>query len=129
MLEIPIVLQYSVLLKEKSRLYLSGGLSSYVMMSEAYKYKFEQPNPGAAEGWSTDESSTYRFKVGHVSVGYERRLSQRIWLGAEPFLKVPFAGMGWSKIDIYSTGIFFNLRYKIFKKEAAVTGETFKTTN
>jgi hypothetical protein len=129
MLEIPLMVQYSALLREKSRLYLSAGLSSYVMMSELYKYEFHEPNPGAARGWSTDKSSTYLFKVGHVSMGYERQLSQRIVLGIEPFLKVPLCGMGWSNIDIYSAGMFFNLRYRIFKKEAVVAGdEMFKTT-
>lgn len=114
--EIPIILQYTLVQKEKFRVSIGAGVSSYVMDNQSYKYTFEYPNPGAATGWSTSKSSSYPFKIGHVSVAYERNISKKFGIGLEPYLKVPFAEMGWSNIDLYSSGILINLRYRFFKK-------------
>lgn len=115
-IEIPVQLQYTLAQREKSRLFVSAGISSYLMRQESYKYFFESPNPGAASGWSSKEPSSYAFSIGDLSVGYERNLSPRFAIGVEPFLKVPFSGIGWSKIDLYTTGAYVNLRYRILRK-------------
>jgi hypothetical protein len=127
-LEIPLMVQYTLQQKERSRIYLAAGLSSYIMMHESYAYTFETPNPGAATGWSTSKSSTYPFAIGHLSAAYERQFSPAWAVGLEPFLKIPFAGVGWSKVDLYSTGVFINLRYRLFRKQKITVSEERKTT-
>lgn len=128
-LEIPLMVQYAFGQKEKSRMYVAAGVSSYIMLSESYLYSFDAPNPGAARGWSTTESSRYPFAIGHLSAAYERNLSQRWAIGLEPFLKIPFAGVGWTNVDLYSTGVFFNLRYRFFRKQQFTVPEERKTTH
>jgi hypothetical protein len=116
-LEIPLLIQFDVLQKAKSRFYISTGVSSYRMLHEHYKYQFDTPNPGAANEWSSPAPTSYPFSIGHLSLSYERSLSSRLSVGIEPYLKVPFAGIGWSKINLYTTGAYINVRYHIFKKE------------
>jgi hypothetical protein len=115
--EIPLSLTYNVIETKRSRVFVSVGVSSYLMRSEEYEYMFEDPNPGAAEGWSTDEPSSYWFDIGSLSVGYDFRVSPTVSLGVEPYYKIPFCGMGWADIDMYSTGILFSARYRFLKKE------------
>jgi hypothetical protein len=120
-LEIPVIMQYNVKQNERSRFYVAAGVSSYLMMSESYAYSFETPNPGAAEGWSSTEPSSYLFGIGHLSVGYERQINPRLGIGIEPFLKVPFDGIGWSDIDLFTTGAYISLRYRFLKRDPVVS--------
>ena len=116
--EIPVVFQYDLKQSDKFRVFISGGVSSYLMLSEKYAYTFENPNPGAAKGWSSPNSTSYFMSIGHLSAAYERQLTQRLAIGVEPFLKIPLAEIGWSNIDLFTTGAYLNLRYRILKKSA-----------
>jgi hypothetical protein len=115
--EIPLSLSYNVIETKRSRVFVSVGVSSYLMRSEYYEYTFEDPNPGAEEGWSTEKPSSYWFDIGSLSVGYDFRVSPTVSLGVEPYYRIPFGGMGWADIDMYSTGILFSVRYRFLKKE------------
>jgi hypothetical protein len=114
--ELPVIVTYDFVQKQKTRVFVGAGVSSYIMSSQLYKYEFAQDNPGAATGWSTSVSEKYPFNIGHLSLGYERQIFPKLSLGLEPYLKVPFSGMGWSDVDLYSTGIFINVRYRLLKK-------------
>jgi hypothetical protein len=115
-LEFPINVQYQINRNSRHRIFASAGVSSYYMLDEAYYYQFEDPNPGAAESWSSDEPSSYSFSVGHLSAGYERQLSRNLSIGIEPFLKIPFAGIGWTNIELFTTGAYLNVRYRFTRK-------------
>jgi hypothetical protein len=115
-LEIPLWLQYDVTQRDRSRIYVSGGVSSYLMTSESYDYTFETANPGAAEGWSSSGSSSYPFAIGHISAGYERNITPALGLGIEPFVKIPFGGIGWSNVNLYTTGFYVNVRYRFLRR-------------
>ncbi|HEY0743816.1 MAG TPA: hypothetical protein VGD40_20265 [Chryseosolibacter sp.] len=112
-IEVPILIQADVLQQRKSRLFVSAGVSSYFMRSEHYQYTFNEPNPGAAESWTAKEPTRYLFKIGHLSAGYDHVIANKFTIGIEPFLKVPFEGIGWTDINLYSTGAYINLRYNI----------------
>lgn len=120
-IEIPLILQYDVFHGQRSRLYTGVGMSTYLMSDEAYQYRFYSPNPGADEGWSSGgDRSSYPMAIGHLSIGYERQLTGKLNAGIEPFLKVPFAGIGWSDLKLYTTGAYFNLRYTISRQRSAI---------
>lgn len=112
-IEVPILLQFDVMQKTKNRLFISVGVSSYFMRSEHYQYTFNDPNPGAANSWTAKEPTRYLFKIGHLSAGYDHMIAKKFTIGIEPFLKVPFEGIGWTDINLYSTGAYINLRYNI----------------
>lgn len=114
--EVPVMLQYDFARTLKWRAFGALGLSSYRIANQRYEYFFNQENPGAATDWATTEPATYKFNIGHLSLGYERQVFPKISLGLEPYLKVPFTGMGWSDVDLFSTGVFLNIRYTISKK-------------
>lgn len=127
--EMPILVQVDVKQSNRSRIFISGGSSSYLMLSESYDYTFNADNPGAAEGWWSTKSSTYPFAVGHLSAGYERNLTPRLGLGIEPFVKIPFAKVGWPNINLFTTGFYLNVRYRFFKRERGIVpDEKNKTT-
>lgn len=114
-IEIPVSVAFNLLEKGRSRLFVSAGVSSYFMQSEHYTYTFDSPNPGSAEGWSTEKPSEYWFGIGSLSVGYDWRVNSSLSLGVEPYFKIPFEELGWANIDLFSTGILFAARYRFFK--------------
>lgn len=112
-IELPILIQVDLLQNRKNRVFVSAGVSSYLMRSEHYQYTFNEPNPGAADSWTAKEPTRYLFKIGHLSAGYDHVIANKFTIGIEPFLKIPFEGIGWTDINLYSTGAYINVRYNI----------------
>jgi len=114
--EVPITVQYDVWQSTRSRLYISGGISSYFMRKEKYNYSFNEPNEGADRSWSSNTPGSYVFKVGHFSAAYEIMLNKNLGVGVEPYIKIPFQGIGWPNISLYTTGAYVNVRYFLLRK-------------
>lgn len=120
MLDIPINLRYDLAVRPRrvgglaNRWFVSGGVTTYVMLQEDYTYTYTNPADPRIRyrQWST-HTGQYEFSQLNLSVGYERSLSRRLSWQAEPFLKIPLKGVGYYKLDLLSTGAFFSLRYKL----------------
>lgn len=115
--EIPLGVQFDVITREKSRVFVSTAISNYIMVSQSYDYWFDQPNPGADTNWQTSRTDKYWFGVGVFSAGYERQLSRSIALGIEPYLKTSLTEIGWPNIKLFSAGAYITLRYRFFTKD------------
>lgn len=114
--EMPLMLQLRLLGTGKNHFFIASGTSSYLMLNESYKYKFDQPNPGAKDGWASEKNSTFVFSTINLSMSYERNILNSITIGLEPYLKVPVKKIGWPNLKLFSSGVNFNLRYKILNR-------------
>lgn len=120
MLDIPLNLRYDFVLRPRSegrqpdRWFVSGGVTTYVILNEEYTYNYAWPDDPAIKyrNWRVDATSRYGFSQLNLSAGYERSFSRRLSWQIEPFIKVPLKGVGFYKIDLLSTGAFLSLRYK-----------------
>jgi hypothetical protein len=115
--ELPLDIQFDAIQTQKSRVFVSTSISSYFMMSQAYDYTFESPNPGADTGWRSPGSESYWFSVGMVSAGYERYIHRSLAIGIEPYLKISLSEIGWPNVKLFSTGAYVTLRYKFVSKK------------
>ncbi|MGF7216998.1 hypothetical protein GGR92_003165 [Spirosoma lacussanchae] len=121
MIDIPVNLRYDVISRTRSngrppsRWFVSGGVTSYILLNEDYTYNYATPSDPAIRYWSHTVDSTTRYGLSHLnlSVGYERALSRRLSWQIEPFMKVPLKSVGYFKINLLSTGAFLSLRYKL----------------
>ena len=118
-LEFPVMVQYTISTSRKHRWLLGAGASSYLMQSESYRYRFEEPNPGAKEGWDSRSSSRFLFNMMNFTVGYEYQVVPGLMLGIEPYVKIPLEKIGWSNLKLYSTGASFTLRYTLISRKRA----------
>jgi len=117
-LEIPIGIQYDLKRTEKSRMYVAGSFTSYLMFKESYQYTFDSPNPGAIDHWNVKKSTLSPFSITNFAIGYERKISNRMMLGLSPYIKIPLSGIGaWANVKLYSVGAAFTLRYQFQKKK------------
>lgn len=119
-LEFPVMVQYTLRTSNRNRWILGAGASSYLMQSESYRYTFEEPNPGAKEGWKSKSSSSFLFNMMNFTVGYEYELIPGLMLGIEPYVKIPLEKIGWSNLKLYSTGASITLRYTLIRKQQAI---------
>jgi hypothetical protein len=114
MWDIPINLRYNLVPKHRTNLFVSTGLSSYLMSSEDYYYRYyyaNNPNPMYRER-KYDTNTRHWGAVLNLSIGYERQLSKHFSIQAEPFFKQPLKGVGFGSVKLNSTGIFFSVKYK-----------------
>ncbi|MEO6963026.1 MAG: hypothetical protein ABIY90_13710, partial [Puia sp.] len=53
----------------------------------------------------------YWFAVGSLSAGFEQDLGKGFSFQMEPFLRLPFRGIGDGNIKLTSYGLLFSMRY------------------
>lgn len=110
-LDIPINLRYYAFNLQKSRWYVSSGVTSYLMLTEDYEYNYDRYTPDNYRFYNYRNENQHYFKVLNLSVGYERRLGNHWAMQLEPYTKVPLSGVGAGKIKLNTTGVFISLKY------------------
>lgn len=113
MWEFPLVARYTLSQGKKSSLFASAGLSSYVMTSEDYYYRFYN-NSGVLTSRNAEyyTGNTYFMSILHLSAGFESRMSKNLSLIVEPYAKLPLGGVGFGSIRLSSFGLNFSVQYR-----------------
>ena len=114
-LDIPLTAGYRLIDGRKTSFWLSGGISSYWMLSESYQYHYDDYSGYRLEGWWGENGSRHPFSVLSFSFSVETFLTQTVSLKVEPFFKAPLAGVGYGKVNLYTSGAFFSVRYHFLK--------------
>ena len=112
MFDIPVNVRYDLSKGNKHRYFLSTGLSTYLMKQEEYHYYYQYTNgnPGyRARSYPSDEH--HWLSILNVSAGFEKKLSKRLSIQGEPYLKIPLAGVGYGNLKLNSYGVYFSIRY------------------
>ncbi len=111
MIEIPLNLKYVWGKKPDAAWYLTAGITNYQMQREKYEYNYERPDPQIRRyRW---EGSTGWYWLSHtqVSLGYERKLTNHLNVGVEPFVKIPVQRVGFGKVNLYTAGVWLYVNY------------------
>lgn len=111
-LDVPLNLRYDALVRPQARLFGSVGLSSFFMQRENYSYDYMEN--GMSKTWNIPgvvNENRHLFSILNLSFGYERQLGTHWSLQAEPYLKLPLAGVGAGKVRLTSGGVFFGVKY------------------
>lgn len=112
-LDIPVSLKANLFNFDRSRIFATAGLSSYIMLNEDYQFRYNESNQAGLENsWSESTGTRHWFSNAGFSVGIEYDLSPTWSIRAEPHLKVPLKGVGWGNVDLYSMGSFVSLNYR-----------------
>lgn len=111
-LDIPINLKANLFNFDRSRIFASAGLSSYIMLNEDYKFQYDDKQQGLETSWSEATGTRHWFSNAGFSIGIEYDLSPNWSIRAEPHIKVPLKGVGWGDVELYSIGNFISLNYR-----------------
>lgn len=109
-LDVPLNLRYDAVVRPQYRLFGSAGLSSFFMQRERYSYDWT--DQAGLHSWEMNvvNENQHWLSILNVSAGYERRLSARWSAQAEPYLKLPLAGVGLGKVRLASGGVLLGLK-------------------
>jgi hypothetical protein len=114
-LDLPVHLRFDAVRRARYNAFVSTGLSSYIMLSERYGYRYPTYDPYLRSEWRGKRTGEHYFSVVNLSVGYERNLGRRFSWQAEPFLKLPLGGVGFGKVRLASGGVFVSVKYRMGK--------------
>jgi hypothetical protein len=112
-LDIPVTLRYHVLNFNRSRLFISTGLSSYIMLSEDYAFSTYQYGYREDQVFSERTGTRHWMSNAGFSAGYELDLMRNLTLRAEPFVRIPVSRVGWADVNLYSVGTFLSVSYRL----------------
>jgi len=110
--DIPVNVRYAVVALPRQSIYVQTGLSSYVMLHEDYRYDYSNYGKPYSKHWIVSNQNRHFFQVLNLSVGYSKQIKPGISVGAEPFVKIPLAGVGAGKVNLASLGAFFSVSYR-----------------
>lgn len=113
-LDIPVTLKATMIQLEGSNFYVTGGVSTYVMLSEEYEFDYgANASPYLTSEWQGKTGDRFWASNLSFSIGYEMELSDRIALRAEPHLYVPVREVGWGNVKLYSMGTSVSLNVRM----------------
>ena len=110
-LDVPLNLRYDLVVRASSRVYGSAGMSSFFMQKERYAYAYIENNTAKLWERRTVNENRHFFSIVNASVGYEHSLGGQWSLQAEPYVKIPLAGVGAGKVRLTSGGLFLAVKY------------------
>jgi hypothetical protein len=117
--EIPLNIAYHFSQSKKHNLFAAVGLSSFIMKKETYVYFYKYAG-GQTYSYTkniNDENKHY-FSVLTLSGGYQRKINKTFSIAAEPYIKLPMAGVGFGKVKLNSAGILITVNISPFQSGA-----------
>jgi hypothetical protein len=117
MWDFPVSFSYDFKEKGKNKYYTSMGITNYKMVKEVYNYHYENDADPNLK-WRKWQGSTGFYGAGvlNFSVGLEHKISNRLSVQIEPFVKVPIKSVGFGSVKLFSTGLFMNVKLPTLKK-------------
>jgi len=112
MMEIPLNLRYDFSVAGNTLFFISGGLSSYLMVNENANLYWNHFN--IERCWNVSHPSiqnTYLCSAVNLSAGVETGLSNSLSLLIAPYVKIPTRQMGFGQVQMNSVGINFALKF------------------
>lgn len=116
-LEIPLQASFKVAESNKHSVELNAGLSSYLMLTEKYVYKYHPHLYREDRTVEYNNDNQHILNVVDLSATYYTKLkNKKLALGITPYVKIPLSGVGAGRVPLKSSGISLNLRYDFSKK-------------
>ncbi|MEJ7625455.1 MAG: outer membrane beta-barrel protein [Ferruginibacter sp.] len=113
MLEIPLNIRYQFKQKERSALFVSAGMSSYLMKKEYYNYTITRYGVSYTKDATYNESRNNFASVANISGGYTRKLGS-MEFRIEPYLRLPLRKVGIGSLPLQSAGLHIGITKKFF---------------
>jgi hypothetical protein len=113
MLDIPLNVNYQVYHKKQNKFSIGTGLSSYIMLHEAYTFNYNGYNTSGPSHYTVPNSGKYFFGIYNLNINYERQLNSKVGLTVQPYLKLPLAAIGYSQVRLQTTGVAVGLNWNL----------------
>ncbi len=114
--EIPLLLRYDFSPGKNTNLFLSAGISSFIMKKEDYHYYYYRYGmPHDAEVYYS--GNKHLFSVLRIAPGLQTKLKGSFSLNVSPGIAIPLAGVGEGTVKLYSTDLTIGLKFTPKRKK------------
>ncbi len=111
-IDIPINLYYSIIDNGKNRVFAGTGISSYLMLTEEYKFDYGYYNdPNLIKEYTINNENQHFLGIINISAGYARNINDKWTWQIEPYYKLPVQDIAAAQIRLNSYGALFTLKY------------------
>jgi hypothetical protein len=114
MIEIPLNINYTLKQKAGHSIYISGGVSSFIMKKEVYSFEVNRNGYSYPRAMNYDNPGTYAFAVVNLGAGYDKKLGKNGNLRIAPSIKLPLKKMGTGSLPIQSATLMVGYTRKLF---------------
>lgn len=123
-LDIPLLFRYVPFSRKQDAFFMSGGVSSFFMLNEAYAYNYEVPSDKLINNFVVINENQYLLNGLNFSIGYKVPVRNKMRLSIEPYLYLPLRRIGHGNVNLYSYGVQFGVEgsrmFSGFKKSSAI---------
>lgn len=110
-LDIPVNLSYTFF-KDKNRTISAGsGISSYIMLKENYHFSYAETDPENPLSYELVNENRHWLSVLNFQATVEQRLSKKLSVSLQPYLKLPLRTVGFAGVKLQSLGVAANLNW------------------
>jgi hypothetical protein len=104
-IEIPLKVKYDVIDKKKGELFVTAGISTYILTKENNQYyALINGSPQNSNVIYTDKK-TYLAGGLNLSTGYSIHLKKKTDIRIEPYMQMPFKGTGVGSMRVTTAGL------------------------
>lgn len=110
-IEIPVFATYYPNGALNSGLFFGGGLTSYLMIKEDFKFEYNESRPNQKKEWQEKGTNNHLFGMGQINFGYQRAVARRSVLQVQGFVQVPLTGIGQGSVNLWTVGASVNYQF------------------
>lgn len=103
-IDIPFNIRRYFQTKNGKRLFVSTGISSYLMLRETYNYEYTVNRPNWPNDREWRNQNNHYAGILNISFGYETSINKKLGFAVEPFAKLPLTGIGQGSVRFLSFG-------------------------
>ena len=107
--EVPVKFKYKVLQKNRSGVFLSTGISSYLMTKEENDYLTMMNGSEQSMIGSYKDNSRYIAVMANLGAEYNYKIGKHTLIRIEPYIQIPLKGIGIGSMPVMTTGLHFGL--------------------
>jgi hypothetical protein len=114
MTELPLNVKYDFKSTKKINWFVVTGISSYFMKKESYSYRYWTYGQQKEDNLTRKDASQIWASVMNLGAGLSRNLGKTGVLRIEPYVKIPFKGVGIGNLPITSSGVYLSFTKNLF---------------
>ena len=109
MVEIPLNLRFEIMQKNANSVYLSPGLSTYLVTRESNWYLTTMNGSSEMLYGAYNKTHPYLGAAMNLSAGFERKIGTNSNLRIAPYVQLPLRGVGVGNIKLVNTGLHIGI--------------------
>ncbi|MBC8004436.1 MAG: hypothetical protein H7X84_03090 [Verrucomicrobia bacterium] len=110
-LDIPLNISYTFLKGKNSSISAGSGISSYIMLREDYRFTYVETDSDTPINYRVVNENQHWLSVFNLQVTFEQRLSSRLSVSLQPYMKIPLGAIGFAGVKLQTLGMAANLNW------------------